>query len=192
MKNFKTILTLAICSIALSACAVSPSSGVAQKVEENKTLSRMITPDYGQHIKGQVCLLFGTAKIPFNLKDYGINYIVAGDQLDITYSGSWLEQLTYPSTIVTKDMKVEEVKVWRARIIEFEMLPNPGGGKSLAPVNPEVRYGQFLTENVINEDGTYQELSTIEEGTKIYATNPAIYDSLNIYAMYSYNPVKAS
>ena len=190
MKNIKPILALTMCSLALSACSISFSKSATHIEEEEKMVSRMITPDYGQHIQNKVCMLFGTASIPFNLKDYGVDYIAAGDQLEIYFTGTWMELTIYPSQIVTKDITVKEIKVWHAEIIEFELVPTPGDSEhlELVPTNPEAWHGVCLETKVINEDRSFQELNTFQAATKIYGVIPATFDSFNVYALYSYNP----
>ena len=91
---------------------------------------------------------------------------------------------------MTKDITVKEIKVWHAEIIEFELVPTPGDSEhlELVPTNPEARCGAFLETKVINEDRSFQELNTYQASTKIYGVIPATFDSLNVYALYSYNP----
>ena len=49
--------------------------------------------------------------------------------------------------------------------------------------------GSFLTEYCINQDGTFAKLDTYPAGTKLYGINPVNYDSKNIVAFYSYDPL---
>jgi hypothetical protein len=157
-------------------------------------VSRMITPDYGLHVQNHVSLLFGTALITFKLSDFGIDKIVAGDQLEINYTGDYLEYETYPSSIDTSNMSVISMKLYEARIVEYLVLPVPGDAekKDLVPTEEFKEYRMISAEYVINEDGTFVSLEsfmkTAEADTKLYGSNPASFNSFNVTALYSYNP----
>ena len=195
MKANKLLINIGLPLIALSisACSFSSTSKVVVH-EENKTISRMITPDYGLHVQEHVTLLFGTAFIPFKLSDFGINNIVAGDQLEINYTGDYLEYETYPSRIDTSMMQATSMKLYEARIAEYDVLVVPGDAekKELVPTEDFKGYRMVSAEYVINEDGTFVSLEsflkTAEVGTKLYGSNPASFNSFNVTALYSYNP----
>lgn len=196
MKTNKLLINIGLPLIALSisACSFLPIS----RTEVHKTgeimISRMITPDYGLHVQEHVTLLFGTALIPFKLSDFGINNIVAGDQLEITFTGDYLEYETYPSSIDTSKMSVISMKLYEARIAEYLVLPVPGDAekKDLVPTEEFKEYRMISAEYVINEDGTFVSLEsfmkTAEADTKLYGSNPASFNSFNVTALYSYNP----
>ncbi len=196
MKTNKLLINIGLPLIALSTSACSFSS-ISSKVvlhEENKSISRMITPDYGLHVQEHVTLLFGTALIPFKLSDFGINNIVAGDQLEIKYTGDYLEYETYPSRIDTSMMQATSMKLYEARIAEYLVKNVPGDAekKDLVPTEDFKGYRMVSAEYVINEDGTFVSLEsflkTAEEDTKLYGSNPASFNSFNVTALYSYNP----
>ncbi len=196
MKTNKLLINIGLPLIALSvsACSFLPIS----RTEVHKTgeimISRMITPDYGLHVQEHVTLLFGTALIPFKLSDFGINNIVAGDQLEIKYTGDYLEYETYPSSIDTSNMSVTSMNLYEARIVEYLVLPVPGDPekKDLVPTEEFKEYRMISAEYVINEDGTFVSLEsfmkTAEADTKLYGSNPASFNSFNVTALYSYNP----
>jgi hypothetical protein len=194
MKTNKLLISIGLPLIALSvsACSFSTSSTEVHKTEN--MVSRMITPDYGLHVQNHVSLLFGTALIPFKLSDFGIDKIVAGDQLEINYTGDYLEYETYPSRIDTSKMQVASMKLYEARIVEYLVTNVPGDAekKDLIPTEELKGYTMVSAEYVINEDGTFVSLEsflkTAEVGTKLYGSNPASFNSLNVTALYSYNP----
>lgn len=194
MKTNKLIINIGLPLIALSVSACSFSTSKEEIHEEKKAVSRMIAPDYGLHVQEHVTLLFGTALISFKLSDFGINNIVAGDQLEINFTGDYLEYATYPSRIDTSKMHVTSMKLYEARIVEYLVLPVPGDpeNKDLVPTEEFKDYTMVSAEYVINEDGAFVSLEsfmkTAEADTKLYGSNPATFNSFNVTALYSYNP----
>ena len=152
-----------------------------------RTIARDINVDYGLHVQDKATLLFGDMIIPFNYKDYNIDYLAAGDYVEVSYKGEWLIRETYPATVAL-DGEIVDVKVTHGRIFEFEVAENPGGGKSLRILDSSITPGNHLTTNCINRDGTFDYLTNYPVGTRIYGINPASYNSRNIIAFYSYNP----
>lgn len=196
MKTNKLLINIGLPLIALSvsACSFLPISRTEVHETGKYMTSRMITPDYGLHVQDHVTLLFGTALIPFKLSDFGINNIVAGDQLEINYTGDYLEYETYPSSIDTSKMSVISMKLYEARIVEYDVLVVPGDPekKDLVPTKGYYSSAMVSAEYVINEDGTFVSLEsfmkTAKADTKLYGSNPASFNSLNVTALYSYNP----
>jgi len=165
----------------------SDSSSSIVDSGEIKTIARDIDVDYGLHVQGKTTLLFGDMIIPFNYKDYNIDYLAAGDYVEVSYKGEWLIRETYPATVAL-DGEIVDVKVTHGRIFEFEVAENPGGGKSLRILDSSITPGNYLTTNCINRDGTFDYLTNYSVGTRIYGINPASYNSRSIIAFYSYNP----
>jgi len=194
MKANKLLINIGLPLIALSISACSFSTSKEEIREEKKVTSRMITPDYGLHVQDHVTLLFGTALIPFKLSDFGVNNIVAGDQLEIKYTGDYLEYETYPSSIDTSNMSVISMKLYEARIAEYLVKNVPGDPekKDLIPTEEFKEYRMISAEYVVNEDGTFVSLEsfmkTAKADTKLYGSNPASFNSFNVTALYSYNP----
>ena len=193
MKNIKTIIALSMCSIALSACSFSFFSST-QPAKELKTISQTITVVYGKYVEGQVTYLFGDCAIPFNLEDYGVDYIAVGDTLTIYYTGYsyTVNRSSQPKTIVTEKMTVEKIEVKHTWILEFEMIASSDGAKSLKQVNDYVM-GPLPTK-VINEDGTFQEVDSYEVGSHFYGPAWEVGGGLTLsaYTLYSYNPAQVS
>ena len=163
------------------------SSSSSSNPDEIKTIANDINVDYGLHVQDKATLLFGDMIIPFNYKDYNIDYLAAGDYVEVSYKGEWLIRETYPATVAL-DGEIVDVKVTHGRIFEFEVAENPGGGKSLRILDSSITPGNYLTTNCINRDGTFDYLTNYPVGTRIYGINPASYNSRNIIAFYSYNP----
>lgn len=165
----------------------SDSSSSIVDPGEIKTIARDINVDYGLHVQDKATLLFGDMIIPFNYKDYNIDYLAAGDYVEVSYKGERLIRETYPATVALVG-EIMDVKVTHGRIFEFEVAENPGGGKSLRILDSSITPGSHLTTNCINRDGTFDYLTNYPVGTRIYGINPASYNSRNIIAFYSYNP----
>lgn len=163
------------------------SSSSSDGPGETKTIARDINVDYGQYERGKATLLFGDSIIPFDYKDYGIDYLAAGDYVEVSYKGELRILETYPSTVAL-DGEIVDVNVRHGRIFEFEVADNPGGGKSLRILDSSIAPGKYLTTDCINRDGTFDQATNLPTGTRIYGINPASYDSLSILAFYSYNP----
>ena len=195
MKTNRRIITLGLLltALSISACSVQQSSNSKQAPEEEQTVGRTITVDFGRHIKDRATLLFGTALIPFKVSDYGISELIAGDYLEVSFTGEYIELLTYPSTIDMRTITVTGMKLYEARMAEYELTPIPGSSDlDLVPTEEFKGYTMISAEYVINEDGSFitknEFLKTEKSGTKVYGVNPAILDSLNVTVLYSYNP----
>lgn len=165
----------------------SNSSLSTSNQDEIKTISGLIRVDYGLFSEGKTTLLFEDMLVPFNYKKYNIDYLAAGDFVEVTYTGEWYILDSYPAT-VSFNGEIKDVKVTHGRILEFEVAENPGGGTSLRILDSSITPGNYLTTYCINRNGTFDNLSNYPIGTKIYGINPANFDSLNILAFYSYNP----
>lgn len=195
MKTNRRIITLGLLltALSISACAVQQSNSNNQAKLEEQTIGKTITADFGTHIKDEVTLLFGTALIPFKTSEYGINELVVGDYLEVSYTGEYIELLTYPSTIDMRTITVKGMKLYEARMAEYVLTPVPGSGDlDLVPTEEFNGYTMISAEYVINEDGSFitkdEYLKTAEAGSKLYGSNPAIINSLNVTVLYSYNP----
>ena len=195
MKTNKLLINIGLPLIALSisACAVQQSNNSKQAKLEEQTVGKSITVDFGTHIKDRATLLFGAALIPFNVSEFGITELIAGDYLEVSFTGEYIELLTYPSTIDMRTITVTGMKLYEARMAEYVLTPIPGSGDlDLVPTEEFKEYRTISAEYVINEDGTFVSLEsfmkTAEADTKLYGSNPATFNSFNVTALYSYNP----
>ena len=195
MKTNRRIISLGILltALSISACAMQQSNSNNQTKLEEQTIGKSIVADFGTHIKDEVTLLFGTALIPFKVSDYGITELIVGDYLEVSFTGEYMEYLTYPSTIDMRTITVTGMKLYEARMAEYELAPIPGSGDlDLVPTEGFEGYTMISAEYVINEDGSFiakdEYLKTAEAGSKLYGSNPAIMNSLNVTVLYSYNP----
>ena len=153
-----------------------------------KQVSFGIYADYGEYVKDKVTLLIGSSTIPFKKEKYNIDTFVVGDFVTVDYTGELYILETYPSQWYMNEMQIKDVKVTHGKVHEYEMLPDPGGNRSLA--NTMGESFNFGTKYVINEDGSFIEgLNDFPIGTKVYGIEPPHFSSKTILAFYSYNPL---
>ena len=155
--------------------------------EPPSILSRNITIDYGLHVSDRVTELFGGAIIPTEIREKAGTPLIAGDEVRVSFTGEWLEQETYPSTIVMKDVQIQSVEVTHLPIVECELVANPGGGISLLPTSHDILLGAFLTPYVIHLDGSFNDLNDGSVGEKVYAVS----QDGDVLAIYDYEPLTA-
>ena len=153
-----------------------------------KVISFGIYADYGVHVKDKVTLLLGSSIIPFNKDKYNIDTLLVGDYVTISYTGEIYIEESYPERWSPGTYKIKDVAVMHGTVHEYEMLPDPGGDRSLA--NTKGESFNFGTKYVINEDGSFIEgLNDFPIGTKVYGIEPPHFSSKTILAFYSYNPL---
>lgn len=163
------------------------SSCSQEGTEPLSTLSRSITIDYGLHVSERVTELFGGAIIPTEIREKAGTPLIAGDEVRVSFTGEWLEQETYPSTIVMKDVQIQSVEVTHLPIVECELVANPGGGIGLLPTSHEIQLGSFLTPYVIHLDDSFNDWNAEPVGTKVYAVS----QDGDVLAFYDYDPLTA-
>ena len=155
--------------------------------EPPSILSRNITIDYGLHVSDRVTELFGGAIIPTEIREKAGTPLIAGDEVRVFFTGEWFEQETYPSTIVMKDVQIQNVEVTHLPIVECELGANPGGGISLLPTSHDILLGAFLTPYLIHLDGSFNDWNAEPVGKQVYAVS----QNGDILALYDYDPLTA-
>ena len=140
--------------------------------------------DYGMHIEDKITVLLNSSNVFFKLADYGIEKLLAGDVVTVEYTGECYIQETYPSTVVTKDMDIQNVTVLEAKVLELSVGMSDDG--------ITLNYGNNTVFNnakyVINEDGTFETLGEQHVGTTLYGTDSPTASSFQIMALYTYAP----
>lgn len=189
MKNklaFLWILGISVFSISSCQEKLTSSNSQSSSEIETKQVSMYVRVDYGLHVENQATLLLDYSLFFFNPTEYGIDYFVAGDYVTIDYTGEFRVLETYPGQVETDDLQLQNVAVERGDLYEFEVIAGDNGENTLKVLNDAVA-GEYLTEYVINEDGSFAKYSTYEVGTKIYGINPK-YNENKILAFYKYRP----
>lgn len=159
-------------------------------IEEVHTLNAFVMYDYGMHIEGQVTTLLDGNLIWFNPKDYGIDTLVAGDELVIKYTGEFIYEASYPGNVVADLMHIQSIEVIEADIVEFTVSAVPGSDElNLVPVDSKYNNYKLLNEGyVVSQDETFKKYDQYPENTILYASLPKTTGSIRIDGLYDYNP----
>ena len=130
----KTILLfILVISLTMTSCGFLD----ALNSDKTKTVTFKAGYDYGLHQNGKASLLLDGSSVFFDLSDWGINTILAGDKITMTYAGDELMiQETYPSTVVTKDIEIKDITNTESSIISLVAKANPNGKISLSTTDP--------------------------------------------------------
>ena len=167
------------------------SNNNSSSKEELQTINTIVMIDYGVHIDGKVTTLINGNLIWFNLNDYGIDKLVAGDELVIKYTGEYEVQETYPGSVNSKKIDIKSVELIKAEIAEFKLLIKPGTNElELKPVDS--KYNNFALLNsegyVISQDQSFKKYTEYPYDTTIWATLPRTTGSIRVDGLYDYNP----
>ena len=158
--------------------------------DETQTLNLFVMYDYGMHIEGQVTTLLSGNSIWFNPTDYGINELVAGDELVIKYTGEYEVQEKYPGSVNADLMNIQSIEIIEADIVEFTVSAVPGGNElNLVPVDS--KYNNYVLSNqgyVVSQDETFKKYDQYPENTILYASLPKTTGSIRVDGLYDYNP----
>lgn len=159
-------------------------------IEEVHTLNVFVMYDYGMHIEGQVTTLLSGNSIWFNPSDYGIDELVAGDELLIKYTGEYIVQEIYPGSVNADKMHIQSIEVIEADIVEFTVSAVPGSDElDLVPVDS--KYNNYNLSNegyVVSQDETFKKYDQYPENTILYASLPKTTGSIRVDGLYDYNP----
>ena len=181
MKGKRKALLLVVSSLFAGLFSCSQEG-----TEPPSILSRNIVLDYGQHVSDRVTELFGGAIIPTEIREKAGTPLIAGDEVRVSFTGEWLEQETYPSTIVMKDVQIQSVEVTHLPIVECVLAVVPCGGEiSLLPMSHDILLGSFLTSYVIHLDGSFNDLNDESVGKQVYAVS----QDGDVLAIYDYDPL---
>ena len=184
-KLFIPILLLAL-------CFSFPSCGIGG-VLVPKQINFTVDYDYGLHREDMATLLLDDSKLFFDLEEWGIDTLVGGDVITLKYTGELLIQETYPSTVVTKNLKIVDISVKKAELLELVVILDENENPALA-----VKDGSFdktftfasETAYIIDEDLSYHELSASDVGKTVWGSYvvPDSTQNIEIISLYSYKP----
>ena len=159
-------------------------------IDEVHTSNVFVMYDYGLHIEGQVTTLLDGNLIWFNPKDYGIDTLVAGDELVIKYIGEFEVRESYPGSVNADLMNIQSIEVIEADIIEFTVSAVPGSDQlDLVPLDS--KYNNYVLSNdgyVVSQDETFKKYDQYPERTTLYASLPKTTGSIRVDGLYDYNP----
>ena len=145
--------------------------------------------DYGNHIEGKATLLLNDLLLFFNPADYGIHGIVVGEKVKVYYDGELEWQDTYPAVVSTENLEIKGVEIVKAKLIEFEVMENPGGGYSLVDKTDWVTRYEMKVPNqyILDSSGSYAPLDASDVGKTVYGTYQDM-DNVQIYGLYDHDP----
>lgn len=159
-------------------------------IDEVHTSNVFVMYDYGMHISGEFTTLLDGNLIWFNPKDYGIDTLVAGDELVIKYTGKFICTESYPGSVNADLMNIQSIEVIEADIVEFTVSAVPGSDKlDLVPVDS--KYNNYNLSNggyVVSQDKTFKKYDQYPENTILYASLPKTTGSIRVDGLYDYNP----
>lgn len=158
--------------------------------DETKTSNVFVMYDYGMHISGKLTTLLDGNLIWFDPSNYGIDKLVAGDELVIEYTGQFICEESYPGNVAANLMHIQSIEIIEADIVEFTVSAVPGGNElNLVPVDSE--YNNYVLSNqgyVVSQDETFKKYDQYPENTILYASLPKTTGSIRVDGLYDYNP----
>ncbi len=191
MKRFFVWLCALITALCcLSSCVLLPSSDSSTEsvtvCEEYATFTAHY--DYGLHVEGKATLLLNGCLPFFDLEEYELTPLLAGDQITVFFTGEMLIRETYPSTVVFQGGEITDVEKFGASITQLEYRQ---AGWYVPERNKYVN--AEIPEYVVSEDGSFTPL-TETVGTTLYATEKKTWFEegelcFSAYALYDYYPL---
>lgn len=159
-------------------------------IEEVHTTNVSVMYDYGMHISGELTTLLDGNFIWFDPSDYGIDKLIAGDELVIEYIGEFICTESYPGSVNAELMHIQSIEVIEADIVEFIISAVPGSDQlDLVPVDH--KYNNYNLSNngyVVSQDETFKKYDEYPENTILYASMPKTTGSIRVDGLYDYNP----
>ena len=139
--------------------------------------------DYGFHIENKVALLFDYGYLNFDYRKYiGNETIIAGDVLEISYTGEIMIQETYPSNAFIVNGELLGATLHKASLVDFTVLAIPGGGLDIVADDGK---NYTLPENIVYGDNNFTNISNIYQGLKLKGTLKHDSENSNLIALYA-------
>lgn len=159
-------------------------------IEEVHITNVFVMYDYGMHISGELTTLLDGNFVWFDPSDYGIDKLIAGDELVIEYTGQFICEESYPGNVAANLMHIQSIEVIEADIVEFTVSAVPGGNElNLVPVDH--KYNNYNLSNdgyVVSLDETFKKYDEYPENTILYASMPKTTGTIRVDGLYDYNP----
>ena len=139
--------------------------------------------DYGFHIENKVALLFDYGYLNFDYRKYiGNETIIAGDVLEISYTGEIMIQETYPSNAFIVNGELLGATLHKASLVDFTVLDIPGGGLDIVA---DDRKNYTLPENIVYGDNNFTNINNIYQGLKLKGTLKHDSENNKLIALYA-------
>ena len=181
MKKILSLLIGVILVLSFTAC----------KSNKTNTVEHIVIYDYGTYNEGKATLLLDGTLPYFAFDEYDIATVLAGDIIKVTYNGEMEILYTYPGTVEDKNLKIVDVEITPAEIIEFDVQVSESDGKAdLIPVDDKYNFYILMgdVKNVLNEDMTFKPYTELPSGTKVYATIQDTEEGITVCGLYSFKP----
>lgn len=166
------------------------SEDSSSEIEENfSTYTMTAGIDYGTYIPMQATVLLNDCTVFFDLKEYDIQTIVAGDILKMYYEGQFVVQSTYPGTVMTEYFTLEDIVVEEAFFIPMTVVQLPEGDLGYSLQNYEA--SKFVSSMIISKNGTYRAPTEADIGRTFYASckgRQKGFAKVQVEAVYDYLP----
>ncbi len=162
------------------------SSSVIEGDYSTYTMTASI--DY-MYIENQATVLLNGCNVFFNLSDYDLQAIVAGDILKMYYEGQFVVQETYPGTVLTDYFTLVDVVVEEAFFIPLTVEKLPDGNLSYSLQNYTV--SKFVSSNIISKNGSFRAPTQEDIGKTFYASckgHQKGFTKVQVEAIYDYLP----
>lgn len=139
--------------------------------------------DYGLHIENKATLLFGYGYLNFDYRKYiGDETIIAGDVLEVSYTGEIMIEESYPSNAFIENGELLGAKLHKASLVDFTVLAIPGGGLDIVADDGK---NYKLPENIVYGDNNFTNISNIYQGLKLKGTLKHDSEKNNLIALYA-------
>lgn len=185
MKSGLLILTVCLSGLPVPSCRNN-------KLVFIKEIKTVAMASYGGFHHKDTVSFFNSSGVPFKVRDFTDDYIAVGDTFIVHYSGSWTIAESYPPKIEIKNLVIYDVEIKHTQIFELEIADN-GSQKYLKSLDPAIEIKESKINNgyredpCINLDYSFQNISTYEVGTKIWAAKYPWGDENDYYALYSFD-----
>ena len=155
-----------------------------------ETLNVFVMYDYGNHINNKVTTLLDGNLIWFNPKDYGIDTLVAGDELIIKYTGEFICEESYPGNVAADLMHIVSIEVIEADIVEFVVERPSNYELMLNAVDPDRTSICYIDggSNVVSQNGDFFYSFDLKTGDVVYGSVKKGSDKFETYYLHDYNP----
>ena len=139
--------------------------------------------DYCFHIENKATLLFGYGYLNFDYRKFiGNETIIAGDVLEVSYTGEIMIEESYPSNAFIVNGELLGATLHKASLVDFTVLDIPGGGLDIVA---DDRKNYTLPENIVYGDNNFTNINNIYQGLKLKGTLKHDSENNKLIALYA-------
>ena len=124
--------------------------------------------DYGMHVENYAFLLFDYCYLNFDYKKFiGNEKIIAGDVLEISYTGELLTEESYPGKTFIADGQLLDATLHKASLVDFTVMAVPGGGFDIVADDGK---NYQLPQYIVCGDNKFTEANNVYQNLKLTGT----------------------